>query len=71
VAINLPYHPTYKGLVLDDINKLISEIDQLSRDLDDHVDFDEAKDNLLIAQAYAYLAIAKANLLSIKYKEIK
>jgi hypothetical protein len=51
------------------IENLIKEIDQARRDLDDHIDISEVQNNLLIAQAYAYLAIAKANLTSLKLQD--
>lgn len=55
----------------ESLENLLREIDQARRDLDDHIDVSEVQNNLLIAQAYAYLAIAKANLTAIKLQENK
>lgn len=53
------------------IDNLLAEIDQAKRELDDHIDFDDLENNLLAIEAYAYLAIAKANLTSLKFRKQK
>jgi hypothetical protein len=55
----------------DNIDNLLAEIDQATKELDDHIDFDDLQNNLLAIEAYAYLAIAKANLTSLKYRKQK
>lgn len=55
----------------DEIDNLLKEIEQAKRELDDHIDFDDLQNNLLAAEAYAYLAIAKANLTSLKFRNNK
>ena len=54
-----------------EIDNLLAEIDQAKRELDDHIDFDDLENNLLAIEAYAYLAIAKANLTSLKFRKYK
>ena len=55
----------------DNIDNLLAEIDQATKELDDHIDFEDLQNNLLAIEAYAYLAIAKANLTSLKYRKQK
>lgn len=55
----------------DEIDNLLKEIEQAKRELDDHIDFDDLQNNLLAIEAYAYLAIAKANLTSLKFRNNK
>jgi hypothetical protein len=55
----------------DNIDNLLAEIDQATKELDDHIDFDDLQNNILAIEAYAYLAIAKANLTSLKYRKQK
>lgn len=55
----------------DEIDNLLKEIEQAKRELDDHIDFDDLQNNLLAVEAYAYLAIAKANLTSLKFRNNK
>ena len=53
----------------ESIDNLLKEVEQAMRELDDHIDFSDSENNLLAVEAYAYLAIAKANLTSIKCRK--
>ncbi len=55
----------------ESIDNLLKEIEIAKRELDDHINIDELQDNLLVIEAYAYLAIAKANLTSLKFRKYK
>ena len=55
----------------ESIDNLLKEIEQAKQELDDHIDFEDLENNLLAVEAYAYLAIAKANLTSLKFRKYK
>lgn len=64
--LHIPPH-FFKANMDNEIDILLKEIEQAKRDLDDHIDFNDLENNLLAVEAYAYLAIAKANLTSLKF----